>query len=240
MPSREIPEPVPPTPRAAPRETDASTRCPYCHSEVESGTLRSVCVGCGAVHHVACFAEHRGCATHGCGSSEASTLREASPALGRLSCEVCKQPVGEGELVAGCSCGCVMDVACFEAREGACGRAGCARPVKLVAQAQAHGMRLASQAQGERVGTLVLGLFSLLWTLGFAAVLVVGTLIGGPPPIGIGIVLVLLTALGAGGLSAARRRRRGLKRKLAAAHELSQRPPEPRRPAAPDPKQGGG
>ena len=236
MPTRETPEPQPTT-RAEPRETGEGTRCPYCHGDVPADSLRSVCGACGAVHHVACFAEHRGCATHGCGSTEALTLRDPVQALARLACAQCKQHVPAGELVASCGCGSVFDVGCFEARGGRCGQPGCAHAtLKLVAQNEARARSCEHYARVEERAARWLGGFSLLWSLGFLAILGIGSAIGGAPPIGVGVVLALLAALGIGGLFLARNSRRAGARNRAKAAELRQRPPEARRSPPPGPK----
>lgn len=114
-------------------------RCPFCRGALLDGTLAGSCEGCHTLHHVSCFADHRGCSTHGCGSTQAMTLRVGSSVpldFNRLNCDQCSTPVEQDAMVARCACGRVLDINCYEAL-GACGLAGCIRPVRLLSHIEA-------------------------------------------------------------------------------------------------------
>lgn len=113
---------------------DGGLRCPYCRAELPEGTLAGACEGCNTLHHVGCFAEHRGCSTRGCSSNQARSLRIGSPPpldFPHLRCNLCQKAVGSDALVAQCACGRVLDTDCYETL-GACGGSGCERPVRLL------------------------------------------------------------------------------------------------------------
>ncbi len=54
--------------------SDGAAKCPYCHDTVAEEAAVE-CRGCGAAHHLECFAEHGGCAIFGCGSVRAPAHR---------------------------------------------------------------------------------------------------------------------------------------------------------------------
>jgi len=109
-------------------------RCPYCHAGLPDGTLATACAGCNTLHHVGCFAEHRGCSIPGCGSSRARSQQVGAPPpqdFPRLQCSKCSQLMEPDALVARCACGRVLDTSCYELL-GHCGAATCNRPVELI------------------------------------------------------------------------------------------------------------
>ncbi len=110
-------EPLEGKEQAAPRER-ATLRCPYCHDAVPAGPAASACVACGTVHHVSCFAEHRGCSTHGCGASEAVSLGDAPADCPRVECARCKVSLDYEASVVQCArCGRVQHPRCYEESE---------------------------------------------------------------------------------------------------------------------------
>lgn len=125
-------------------------RCPYCHDAL-SGAVGH-CLRCGTAHHVACFAEHGGCSTHGCGSTRASTAAPTAReevAFTPVACGACRDALPADAVVARCDgCGDALHVACYE-RLGACPRgAGCRGPVELMPHAQAAALALGRTARG--------------------------------------------------------------------------------------------
>lgn len=84
--------------RARPRAS--VERCPYCHEQVEDGTARVRCRGCGARHHAACWAEHQGCSVFACGSLEGRPL--GGPAQGAAPVDVVEEPAAETPAEAPC------------------------------------------------------------------------------------------------------------------------------------------
>ncbi len=69
--------------RADERVRVPGARCPFCHEEVPRGEEPAVCVGCHALHHVACLLEHGGCAA--CGAAHPRSPSRAAPAEGRAT-----------------------------------------------------------------------------------------------------------------------------------------------------------
>lgn len=135
-------------------------RCPYCRGELPTGALAGSCEQCHTLHHVACFAEHRGCSTHGCGGARAVALRIGSPIpldFPRLRCAQCRASPEQDAVVARCACGRVLDVPCYEAL-GACGAPRCQRPVRLVTHVEA----VAAGARASGLLLLALALVALL------------------------------------------------------------------------------
>ena len=45
-------------------------KCPYCHTDLESGDELHPCENCGAIHHEDCWSEGGGCSVFGCQSSD--------------------------------------------------------------------------------------------------------------------------------------------------------------------------
>lgn len=182
-------------------------RCPYCRGELPSGALAGCCEQCQTLHHVACFAEHRGCSTHGCGGARAVALRVGSPIpldFPRLRCAQCRASPEQDAVVARCACGRVLDVPCYEAL-GSCGAPRCDRPVRLVTHLEA----VAAGARARGLGLLALAPVMLL--VAAAPLLAFSgqdAFLGWALAAGPGAVGLLLGALAAASLLQARRLRR--------------------------------
>jgi len=58
-------------------DTQASTKCPYCHDEIVDKELSVTCDSCNTIHHADCFSEHNQCSTHACQSREAKLKMKA-------------------------------------------------------------------------------------------------------------------------------------------------------------------
>jgi hypothetical protein len=140
MPEAARPDPDRPRPDAprddvhvTPHRAGEERRCPYCHEAVPDGALAGACERCGTLHHLGCFADHGGCATHGCDGARALGVngRRAVPARAQLvgrPCGACRQPIDPVSMVARCgACGSVQHVACYETTGTCVGRPGGAR-----------------------------------------------------------------------------------------------------------------
>jgi hypothetical protein len=117
-------------------------RCPYCHEDLPEGARASACQECGTLHHLSCFAEHRGCSTHGCSSHRGRSVRvgQVESDGKQLLCTGCKHACPPSELVAYCpGCYGAQHVSCYEER-GSCANQACQsrRPVTIVTVAEAR------------------------------------------------------------------------------------------------------
>lgn len=101
-------------------ESASGVRCPYCKGGLVEGALAGVCVACGTVHHIACFAEHGGCSTHACGSTHArpgkvGEVRSPPMTFAGLHCAACKLALASDAMVARCDgCHTVLHASCYE------------------------------------------------------------------------------------------------------------------------------
>ncbi len=205
----------------------APRRCPYCKADLGAAELTTACARCGTGHHVACFAEHLGCATHGCGSTEALSPRPPARllALAPVVCATCRLGVPIDALAAACrNCGHAQHAPCYE-RVGRCSNVLCRDPfvVDLLPASRLRERVARREARAFTwVAALLTGPLAALFLVGGVATREV-------PPLVLAPLFVLLTAVLVRAAA-----RRGREADLAAAVPWPPRPAGPgaARPAA--------
>lgn len=199
-------------------------RCPYCHADLIDNSVASECNACHTMHHVSCFAENRGCSTHGCESHRAHSVRVGTPLRANAkvpACGHCTKALDPTALVARCACGRVNHPLCFEVI-GRCTLAHCQGNADLMS----YGEFLAIGKRANASALTALGWVALLSTL---SLIPFGLAIGAND--GVAIVFMAIGTLGAV-FSAALFAARGRANAEAVALEAS--PPRRRTSPAPD------
>lgn len=168
-------------------------RCPFCRGELNEGDLASACATCGTPHHVTCFAEHRGCSVHACGSTHGRSMRvgdaDATQEFKPLTCMHCRTPIPLEAMVARCSCWWAYHAGCYEDVRRCLNQACAGKQVEMMQHTEAVATQLERQAWAGGIG----GGFFLL-----CAVVLLGPLLsGGKDVVGLATTMAFLVLVAA-------------------------------------------